>query len=182
MLRSIALFLLLATASVVTSHDYTVMYSAYECEESVKTLIRTQIHASISEIGGRSFNKPVYGYDKITRKLRTGSSPRALQDCTTCEGCKLMACQIQKQFECADTCNPCTCDRRLEDDEPRRLNPSDDEGCGNWNEGNLTKTEMGDILTCEATKYIKEAMAERFAAANSCLPDIDEFTAIVTVL
>ena len=152
MLRSLGLFLLLATASLAqtdTFYDFTVLYSTHSCEESVNTLIRTQIHQSVVDTAGQSFDKPVYGHDEVRRNLRTGSSPRELQvNCNSPCGCaQYSACRIQTYF-CADTCGgdtDCTCARRLEDDEPRLLQIGDQ--CDkHWNQENLNYAEMDSNL------------------------------------
>jgi hypothetical protein len=190
MSRSLGLFLFLATASVAhtgTHYDFTVSYSMHTCEDSVNTEIRALLHQSIVEIAGPDFNSPVYGHDEVRRNLRTGSSPRELEDYVACDspcGCVEAECQMQpgQHPYCVDTCgggNTCSCTRRMEDREPRLLHNGDQ--CAIWQE-DLTYDEMDSILSCEATIYIKTAMAVPFAEEDSCLGDIDQFEATVTIL
>lgn len=203
MLRSLLLILLLATSSLANNFEHTtehqqnfeVIYSLHNCEDRVDTMIQTQIHETITKIAGREFNRPVQkrGKKDDRRQLRTPSASRELYiDCSAPCGCyEYLACRVIQPWNCVDTCgHDCTCVRRLEEDEPRLLHKfgetANAEGagtdeCDKWDQGNLTFDEMDNILSCSATKAIKEEMAAIFNEEGSCLGDSDQFEALVTV-
>ena len=207
MLRSLALHLLLAAVSLAGNFEHAnehkqnfeVVCTPHNCEEWVDTMIRIQIHETITKIAGREFNRPVQrprGQNKEDRRqLRTGVFLRELVvDCSAPCGCyEHLACRLTASWMCVDACGSasCACERRLEEDESRLLHRFGEtvdaagvgkDECASWNQGNLTMSEMDSILSCAATKSIKEEMAKKFEEKNSCLGDIDQFQAMVTVL
>lgn len=189
MLRSLGLFLLLATASladlverqveVVEYFDYSVMYTPHDnCESVVDEWITAQTHQTVHEIAGEAGMRPLqHREEQARRQLRTSVSPREL--CTACGCAQQLACRIQFRL-CADTCgNYCTCARRLEDDEEpagETVRTLGADGCGIWNQeaGNLNREEMSNVLSCKLTKVLKEA------DGLLCLGDA--FEAVVNVL
>jgi hypothetical protein len=123
MLRSLGLFLLLATAALAQDgvhrgHEYTVSmmredYINEDCD-AVNVFIEAQMQTSASNATGGLYNHPLYHLGPLNRKLRIGATPRDLGWCQ--ENCR---CQTVENCwaggQCADSCPLCPCSRRAQD-------------------------------------------------------------------
>jgi hypothetical protein len=123
MLRSLGLFLLLATAALAQDgvhrgHEYTVSlmregYTNAHCD-AVDLFIEAQMQTSASNATGGLYNHPLYRPGPLNRKLRIGATPRELGWCH--ENCR---CQTVENCYmggmCADSCPNCPCSRRAQD-------------------------------------------------------------------
>jgi hypothetical protein len=122
MLRSLGLFLLLATAALAQDgvhrgHEYTVTlmrdgHTDADCA-AVDVFIEAQMQTSASSATGGLYNHPLYRAGILSRKLRTGATPRELGWCN--ENCRCQTVEICSMLGfCSDSCPTCACGRRAQ--------------------------------------------------------------------
>jgi hypothetical protein len=177
MLRSLGLFLLLATAALAQDgvhrgYEYTVtlMREGHDNEDcyAADVFIQAQMQTSASNATGGLYNHPLYraGAGPLNRKLRIGATPRELGWCN--ENCR---CQTVEMCHmggfCADSCPNCACGRRAQDTDAA---------------GEDFEKRNADILAVVGPALVQ--LAQNFQVAwdtpNNCLGNHDKLEVVVS--